>query len=348
MLGSPDTPYVVVLGGAKVSDKLGVIGSLLPRVDVLLIGGGMCFTLLAAQGREVGDSLLERDRIEEVRAILESEHGDKIVLPTDIVVADRLAEDASHSVVDVEDLAPGTIGLDIGPETAERFAADIASGATVFWNGPMGVFEWDSFAAGTRRVAEAIADHPGFTVVGGGDSVAAMRQFGLEQRVSHLSTGGGAGLEMLEGATLPGVAALAALGEGLMDRKPLIAGNWKMNATHLETIQMVQKLSYRLDPDCYERVDVVICPPATALRSAQTVIETDHMDIILGAQNCHWEEKGAFTGEISPSMLARARRRLRHRRPFRAAPAFRGDRRHGQPQGEGDLGPFDVPHHVCR
>ena len=211
LLDSPDTPYIVVLGGAKVSDKLGVIGSLLPRVDMLLIGGGMCFTLLAAQGHEVGNSLLEADRIEEVKGILQGEHGDKIVLPTDIVVGDRFEEGASPSVVNIEDLAK--FGLDIGPETAGRFAAEIASAATVFWNGPMGVFEWDSFAAGTRRVAEAIAEHPGFTVVGGGDSVAAMRQFGLEGRVSHLSTGGGAGLEMLEGATLPGVTALERWGE---------------------------------------------------------------------------------------------------------------------------------------
>jgi phosphoglycerate kinase len=214
LLGSPDTPYVVVLGGAKVSDKLGVIGSLLPKVDRLLIGGGMCFTLLAAQGGEVGDSLLEPDRIEEVRSILEGEHGGKILLPSDLVVADRPEEEAVPSVVAVGDLGPGKVGLDIGPETAERFVTEIASGATVFWNGPMGVFEWDSFAAGTRRVAEAMADHAGFTVVGGGDSVAAMREFGLEEKVSHLSTGGGAGLEMLEGATLPGVAALERWGEG--------------------------------------------------------------------------------------------------------------------------------------
>ncbi|HEX2368317.1 MAG TPA: phosphoglycerate kinase [Acidimicrobiia bacterium] len=208
LLGAPDTPYVVVLGGAKVSDKLGVIGSLLPKVDRMLIGGGMCFTLLAAQGREVGDSLLEPDRIEEVRAILIGENGSKIVLPSDLVVADRLEEGAAPSVVGIDELAPGSVGLDIGPTTADRFASEIAAAATVFWNGPMGVFEWEPFSGGTRRVAESMADHPGYTVVGGGDSVAAVRQFGLEEKVSHLSTGGGAGLEMLEGATLPGVAAL--------------------------------------------------------------------------------------------------------------------------------------------
>jgi phosphoglycerate kinase len=161
LLGAPDTPYVVVLGGAKVSDKLGVIGSLLPKVDRMLIGGGMCFTLLAAQGREVGDSLLEPDRIEEVRAILIGENGSKIVLPSDLVVADRPEEGAAPSVVGIEELAPGTVGLDIGPTTADRFASEIATAATVFWNGPMGVFEWEPFSGGTRRVAESMADHPG-------------------------------------------------------------------------------------------------------------------------------------------------------------------------------------------
>ena len=208
LLHDPERPFVVLLGGAKVSDKLGVINSLLPRVDSMLIGGGMCFTLLAARGLGVGNSLLEEDRVGEVRHLLEGEHGSKLKLPTDVVVADRFAEDALGHVVAVDAIEDGWAGLDIGPATASSFAEEIATAATVFWNGPMGIFEWGAFRSGTAEVARVVAGCPGFTVVGGGDSVAAMRLLGLDQAVDHLSSGGGAGLEMLEGKTLPGVAAL--------------------------------------------------------------------------------------------------------------------------------------------
>lgn len=208
LLHDPDRPFVVILGGAKVSDKLGVIKSLLPKVDMMLIGGGMCFTLLASEGYRIGDSLFEEDRVDEVRDVLASEYGDRIALPDDVVVGDRFAPDAERRVVDREDIPDGWVGLDIGPKTIREFAGVIGGAANVFWNGPMGVFEWERFREGTEQVARAIAAHDGFTVVGGGDSVAAMRLFGLEDQVSHLSTGGGAGLEMLEGKTLPGIAAL--------------------------------------------------------------------------------------------------------------------------------------------
>jgi phosphoglycerate kinase len=207
-LGDPDRPYVVVLGGAKISDKLGVITNLLPKVDSMLIGGGMCFTLMAARGDEIGSSLVEEDRIDEVRAILEGSDGHKISLPIDIVVADRFAEDATPSVVDASGIPAGSMGLDIGPGTAEAFGRVIAEAGSVFWNGPMGVFEWASFRTGTETLAAAMAASPAFTAVGGGDSAAALRQLGLEGAVSHLSTGGGAGLELLEGKQLPGVAVL--------------------------------------------------------------------------------------------------------------------------------------------
>ncbi|ETA00653.1 phosphoglycerate kinase [Frankia sp. CcI156] len=204
----PARPYSVVLGGSKVSDKLGVIRALLPKVDALLVGGGMCFTFLAALGHGVGGSLLETEMIETCKELL-AEGGERIVLPTDVVVADRFAADADTAVVAADAIPAGWLGLDIGPASTELFAARLAGAATVFWNGPMGVFELAPFAAGTRGVAEAVAAGKGFSVVGGGDSAAAVRTLGIpEDAFSHISTGGGASLEYLEGKTLPGLAAL--------------------------------------------------------------------------------------------------------------------------------------------
>jgi phosphoglycerate kinase len=205
---------VEVLGGAKVSDKLGVIKNLLPRVDSMLIGGGMCFTALRAQGLEVGDSLLEEDETEAMKALLSGPEADRLVLPVDLVVGDRFAADARTQVVEADGIPPGGVGLDIGPETARRFADAVAGAASVFWNGPMGVFEWEPFRAGTAAVAAALARCEGFTAVGGGDSVAALGMLGMEDQVSHVSTGGGAGLELLEGRELPGVAVLARWANG--------------------------------------------------------------------------------------------------------------------------------------
>ena len=207
-LGAPERPYVVVLGGAKVSDKLGVIENLLPKVDTMLVGGGMCFTLLAARGYEVGSSLVEEDQVDSVRSLLDGQHGDRIRLPSDVVVADAFAEDAAPRIVADDEITADMMGLDIGPETAESFSEVIRGAQSVFWNGPMGVFEWENFRAGTEAVAKAMAECGGFTAVGGGDSAAALRMLGMEDRVSHLSTGGGAGLELLEGKELPGVAVL--------------------------------------------------------------------------------------------------------------------------------------------
>ena len=208
LLGDPDRPYVVVLGGAKVSDKLAVIENLLPNVDTMLIGGGMCFTLLAAQGYEVGTSLVQEDQIDAVRELLEGPHGAKIRLPVDVVVAGAFAEDAEAEVVSAVAIPDDRMGLDIGPDTAEMFSTVINEAGSVFWNGPMGVFEWEAFRSGTEKVADAIGASDGFTAVGGGDSAAALRMLGMDEEVSHLSTGGGAGLELLEGQVLPGVAVL--------------------------------------------------------------------------------------------------------------------------------------------
>ena len=208
LLDDPGRPYVVILGGAKVSDKLAVMENLLPRVDEMLVGGGMCFTLLAAQGNEVGSSLVEDDMVDVVRRLLDGEHGHKIVLPDDIVVADRFAEDAEHEVVPADAIPEHAMGLDIGPAAIARFSDIAAGAASLFWNGPMGVFEWEAFRAGTAGVAAAVASCEGFTVIGGGDSVAAIRLLGREDEIGHVSSGGGAGLELLEGKDLPGVAAL--------------------------------------------------------------------------------------------------------------------------------------------
>ncbi len=210
LTGSPARPYVVVLGGSKVSDKLAVIRALLPKVDALLVGGGMCFTFLAARGHAVGGSLLEASMIDTCKELL-GEGGDRIVLPTDVVVAEEVSADAVTAVVQADAIADAQKGLDIGPASVALFASRLRGARTVFWNGPMGVFELPPFAAGTRGVAEAIAGVDGLTVVGGGDSAAAVRTLGIpEDSFSHISTGGGASLEYLEGKVLPGLAALEA------------------------------------------------------------------------------------------------------------------------------------------
>jgi phosphoglycerate kinase len=212
LAGEVKRPFVVVLGGAKVSDKLAVVAALLPRVDRLLIGGGMCFTFLAAQGHPVGDSLVEPAQIGPCRSFLTARAADgsaKIRLPSDVVAAADIAPEASSAVVAVESIAAGRKGLDIGPATSASFAAEIAAAATVFWNGPMGVFEVPAFAAGTRAVAAAAAAVQGLSVVGGGDSAAVIRALGFRPGTfSHVSTGGGASLEFIQGRTLPGLAAL--------------------------------------------------------------------------------------------------------------------------------------------
>ena len=201
---------MAVLGGSKVSDKLEVLDNLLGRVDSLVVGGGMCFTFLAAQGHEIGDSLFEAEQVEAVRQLLETAKGQgkSVLLPTDVVVAREVSEDAEARTVAADGIEAGWKGLDIGPASAMAFAGAVADARTVFWNGPMGVFELEPFAAGTKTVAEAVAAADGYTVVGGGDSAAALAELGLADRVDHLSTGGGASLELLEGKTLPGVAAI--------------------------------------------------------------------------------------------------------------------------------------------
>jgi phosphoglycerate kinase len=211
VLTSPDRPYVVVLGGSKVSDKLGVINNLINKVDKLLIGGGMAFTFLKAQGYEVGDSLLEVDRIDEVKQLMKTaqDKNVELVLPIDLVISKELDGSAPVSVVSAHEIPVGQKGLDIGPKTSELFASKIKAAKTVVWNGPMGVFEVNAFASGTKTVAQALANSDAYSVVGGGDSAAAIRLLGLdESKFDHISTGGGASLELLEGKVLPGLAVL--------------------------------------------------------------------------------------------------------------------------------------------
>src|SRR5699024_10196144 len=312
LMVEPRRPYTVVLGGSKVSDKLAVIDNLLDRADTLLIGGGMAYTFLKAQGYDVASSLLEEDQLPVVQDYLQrsADGAAKIVIPTDTVVAEAFRADAQYAVVNVDAMTSGpggsaALGLDIGPETAKHYATQIEASATVFWNGPMGVFEMENFAAGTRTIAQALTKVKGLSVVGGGDSAAAVRALGFhDDAYGHISTGGGASLEYLEGKTLPGIDALknalplrqyliptgdflTAKTDGAYVRTPLIAGSWKMHMDHFQAVSLVQKLSWTLaDHDhSFENVDVAIFPPYTDLRSVQTLIMADKLDLSYGAQD---------------------------------------------------------------
>jgi len=209
-LAAPERPFVVVMGGAKVSDKLAVIESLLAKADELLVGGGMAYTFLKSQGKEIGSSLLEQDMVKTCAGLLEKakQMGKVLVLPEDVVVTEKLEPTAATKVVPVGEIPAGWMGADIGPKTREVFARHIKKARTVFWNGPVGVFEMDAFAAGTKAVAAALAESGATTIVGGGETAAAVREYGLADKVSHVSTGGGASLEFLEGRELPGVSVL--------------------------------------------------------------------------------------------------------------------------------------------
>jgi phosphoglycerate kinase len=208
ILADPERPLVAIVGGAKVTDKIGVLEAFLERADTILVGGAMCFPFFAAQGHEVGDSLCEQEGIEPARRVLDAA-GEKLRLPTDLVAGRAFAADTERREIEGVDVPGGWMGLDVGDDTAAAYANVVAGAGTVFWNGPMGAFELEPFSAGTRALAEAVADAPGTTVVGGGDSAAALARFGLADRVTHLSTGGGASLELIEGKTLPGVEVLS-------------------------------------------------------------------------------------------------------------------------------------------
>ena len=209
-LENPDRPFVAIIGGAKVSDKIGVIENLLTKVDTLIIGGGMANTFIKAQGYDIGKSLLEEDKVELAKSLinLAKEKGVNLLLPKDVVVADKFAADADHKVVSANEIPSDWMALDIGPETSKEFAEALKNAQTVVWNGPMGVFEIDAFAKGTENVAKSLAESGAISIVGGGDSVAAVEKMGVANKMSHISTGGGASLEFLEGKELPGIVAL--------------------------------------------------------------------------------------------------------------------------------------------
>ena len=295
-LTEPARPFVAILGGKKVGDKIGVIKNLLNKCDTLLIGGAMSYTFFKAMGHEIGDSLLDAESIDLAKELLEEAKakGVKMLLPVDCVVGKEFAPDTEHMTVPFDAMPAGYQGLDIGEKTAKLYGDAIREAKTVVWNGPMGVFEMDAFAKGTEAVARACAECEGTTIIGGGDSASAINKFGLGDKMSHISTGGGASLEFLEGKTLPGVAALMDRPE----RKLMIAGNWKMNKNRDEAKALIDALKPLVTE---AKCDVVVCPPFVDLCCAAKHLEGSN--IKLGSQNIHWAAKGAYTGEISADML---------------------------------------------
>lgn len=292
---NPLHPFVAIIGGAKVSDKIGVISNLLDKVDTLLIGGGMANTFLAAQGYKMGKSLVEEDKLDLAKELLAKAKKNKVnmLLPTDLVMAAAFAPDAEHVTEKVKNLNQAYMALDIGAETSKAYAEALADAKMIVWNGPMGVFEMDAFCKGTEAVAKAVAKSRSTSIVGGGDSVAAIEKLGLAKRITHISTGGGASLEYLEGKVLPGVAALDDL------RRKMIAGNWKMHKTVSEAVALAEDIVMETNGTLNE---VVIFPPFTALETVADAIDGKHVGY--GAQDLHWEDKGAFTGAVSGAMIA--------------------------------------------
>ena len=292
---NPLHPFVAIIGGAKVSDKIGVISNQLDKVDTLLIGGGMANTFLAAQGYKMGKSLVEEDKLDLAKELLAKAKKNKVnmLLPTDLVMAAAFAPDAEHVTEKVKNLNQAYMALDIGAETSKAYAEALADAKMIVWNGPMGVFEMDAFCKGTEAVAKAVAKSRATSIVGGGDSVAAIEKLGLAKRITHISTGGGASLEYLEGKVLPGVAALDDL------RRKMIAGNWKMHKTVSEAVALAEDIVMETNGTLNE---VVIFPPFTALETVADAIDGKHVGY--GAQDLHWEDKGAFTGAVSGAMIA--------------------------------------------
>lgn len=292
---NPLHPFVAIIGGAKVSDKIGVISNLLDKVDTLLIGGGMANTFLAAQGYKMGKSLVEEDKLDLAKELLAKAKKNKVnmLLPTDLVMAAAFAPDAEHVTEKVKNLNQAYMALDIGAETSKAYAEALADAKMIVWNGPMGVFEMDAFCKGTEAVAKAVAKSRATSIVGGGDSVAAIEKLGLAKRITHISTGGGASLEYLEGKVLPGVAALDDL------RRKMIAGNWKMHKTVSDAVELAEDIVMETNGTLNE---VVIFPPFTALETVADAIDGKHVGY--GAQDLHWEDKGAFTGAVSGAMIA--------------------------------------------
>ena len=307
LLRDPARPFVVVLGGLKVSDKISVIRKMLELADGILIGGAMANAFLAAQGKGVGLSKgADEDEVKQAAEVLAAAAASTcaLVLPVDLVVAPEAAAGAPARVVAADGVGAADMALDIGPKTVDEFTRRLRGAGTIYWNGPMGLFEVPEFAAGTKAVGEAVAASAAVTVAGGGDTVAAVRAFGLEGRLTHVSTGGGASMEFLEGRILPGVEALMDAGPGggaaAPARRPLMAGNWKMYKTPMQTRDFFTH--FRPLVAGVDDRDVLICPPALCVHVA--LGNTVDTAIAVGAQTMHYAAEGAYTGELAPPMLA--------------------------------------------
>ncbi len=296
-LANPARPFVAILGGAKVSDKIAVIENLIDKVDTLIIGGGMAYTFLKAKGYHIGNSICEDDKIELAKTLMEKAEakGVNLMLPIGSMVAQEFKNDTEIKYVPSDAMPDGWMGMDIGSLTIEKFAKEIKKSKTVIWNGPMGVFEFPNFATGTKEIAKAVAESGALSIVGGGDSAAAVEQLGFADKITHISTGGGASLEYLEGKILPGIAVL-------MDKNPrktIAAGNWKMNKTPKEAVEFVNELKASAANATNE---VVVGIPFVCIPGVVEAVKGTNIKV--AAQNMHWEEKGAFTGEVSGPMLA--------------------------------------------
>lgn len=296
-LANPERPFVAILGGAKVSDKIAVIENLIDKVDTLIIGGGMAYTFLKAKGYNIGNSICEDDKLELAKSLMEKaeKKGVDLMLPVESVIAREFKNDTEYKCVLSDKMPDGWMGMDIGSRTVEMYVEKIRNAKTIVWNGPMGVFEFSNFAYGTREIAKAVAESGAISIVGGGDSAAAVEQLGYADKITHISTGGGASLEFLEGKVLPGI-------DVLMDknsRKKIAAGNWKMNKTPSEAEEFVNALKERV---AGTDTEVVVAVPFVCLPAVKKAAEGSNIKI--AAQNMHWEEKGAFTGEVSGPMLA--------------------------------------------
>jgi triosephosphate isomerase len=295
-LSNPARPFVAILGGAKVSDKILVIENLIDKVDTLIIGGGMAYTFLKAKGYKIGKSICEDDKIDLAKGLLEKAEakGVQLMLPIGSIVGKEFKNDTDHKYVPSDDMPDDWMGMDIGSLTIEKFSKEIKKAKTVVWNGPMGVFEFPNFATGTREVAKAVAESGAISIVGGGDSAAAVEQLGYADKITHISTGGGASLEFLEGKVLPGIACLL----DKNPRKKIAAGNWKMNKTAAEAVEFVTALIPRV---VAAEAEVVVGVPFICLPDVIKAVAGSNIKV--AAQNMHWEEKGAFTGEVSGPML---------------------------------------------
>ncbi len=297
---NPQRPFVAILGGAKVSDKIAVIENLLDKVDALIIGGGMAYTFLKAKGYYIGNSICEDDKVDLAKELMEKadKKGVELLLPVGSIVAKEFKADAQSKYVPSDAMPDDWMGVDIGNITVEKFAKVIGKAKTIIWNGPMGVFEFPRFAEGTKAIAKEVADagekNGAITIIGGGDSAAAIIQLGFADKMTHISTGGGASLEFMEGKVLPGI-------DVLMDKNPrkkIIAGNWKMNKTPSEAIALIEELKPLVKN---AQAEVVVCPTFVCLAGVLSAVEGTN--IAVGAQNMYYEESGAFTGEIAPNML---------------------------------------------